>query len=166
VGNSPVITLPSTPAPTSSPTILLVEDDINTREGLGEYLEHQGYSVLSAENGKRALECLEATASVPVLILLDLVMPVMDGFAFISQISNHPKLASVPVIILTADLRGSQLRREPPENVKEVLSKPVNLRRMMELIRKYAQIQEPVTRGHTDQRQANRRSAANPSNLR
>jgi CheY-like chemotaxis protein len=119
-----------------SATILLVEDDSGAREALCEILNHEGYSVLPAENGMRALQSVEATGTTPALILLDLAMPVMDGVAFLSQIPDHAQLASVPVIVMSGDSRAL-LRAERPDNVREVLPKPIDVSRMMELVRKH-----------------------------
>jgi CheY-like chemotaxis protein len=118
-------------------TILIVEDDSGTREALGEILNHAGYSVLSAENGMSALESVEATGATPALILLDLAMPIMDGLAFLSHIPDHAQLASVPVIVMSGDSRAPLLRAERPDNVMEVLPKPIDVGRMMELVRKH-----------------------------
>jgi two-component system, chemotaxis family, chemotaxis protein CheY len=120
------------------PTILLVEDDRNAREALREILIHAGYSVLPAENGRRALESVEATGARPALILLDLAMPVMDGVAFLSRIPKHAQLAHVPVIVMSGDFRASRLRAERPDNVMEVLPKPIDVSRMMELVRRHS----------------------------
>jgi CheY-like chemotaxis protein len=118
-------------------TILLVEDDNGAREALREILNHAGYSVLSAENGMRALESVEAVGTRPALILLDLAMPVMDGVAFLEQIPQHAQLASVPVIVMSADSRASLIRAEQPDNVLDVLDKPIDVSRLMELVRKH-----------------------------
>jgi CheY-like chemotaxis protein len=93
--------------------------------------------VLSAENGMRALESVQAAATKPGLILLDLAMPVMDGVTFLSHIPQYAQLVDVPVIIMSADSRAARLPAELPEKVSEVLTKPINLRRMMELVRKH-----------------------------
>jgi DNA-binding NtrC family response regulator len=119
-------------------TILIVEDDNGTREALRAILDDAGYSVLSAENGLRAFESVEAAGATPALILLDLTMPVMDGMAFLSQIPAHAQLARVPVIVMSGDSRAPMLRYEGPDNVMEVLPKPIDVSRMMELIRKHS----------------------------
>ena len=119
-----------------SATILLVEDDSGAREALCEILNHAGYSVLPAENGMRALQSVEATGTTPALILLDLAMPVMDGVAFLSHIPDHAQLASVPVIVMSGDSRAL-LSAERPDNVREVLPKPIDVSRMMELVREH-----------------------------
>jgi CheY-like chemotaxis protein len=93
--------------------------------------------VLPAENGMRALESVEATGATPALILLDLAMPVMDGLSFLSQIPGHARLATVPVIVMSGDSRVPQLRAERPGNVMEVLAKPIDVARMMQLVRKH-----------------------------
>jgi CheY-like chemotaxis protein len=118
------------------PTILIVEDDNGTREALREILSNAGYSVVSAENGRHALESVTATKTTPTLILLDLAMPVMDGWAFLSRIPEYTQLASVPVIVMTGDSRAPQLPQRH-SNVTAVLSKPIDLSRMMELVGKH-----------------------------
>jgi CheY-like chemotaxis protein len=118
-------------------TILVVEDDSTAREALHEFLNYEGYSVLPAENGKRALESVEASGANPTLILLDLAMPVMDGAAFLSQVPKYARLASVPVIVMSGDSGAFRLRTERADNVMAVLAKPVDLRRMMELVRRH-----------------------------
>jgi CheY-like chemotaxis protein len=84
-----------------------------------------------------ALESVEASGVTPALILLDLAMPVMDGLAFLSQIPQHTQLASVPVIVMSGDSRAPILRVERPDNVMDVLPKPIDVSRMMELVRKH-----------------------------
>jgi CheY-like chemotaxis protein len=126
-------------------TILLVEDDNSAREALHEILNAAGYSVLSAENGKRALESVQTTAATPTLILLDLAMPVMDGMAFLSQVPRYTKLASVPVILMSGDSRVFRLDAEPTGNVRAVLAKPLNLGRMMELVKKHTTLARDFT---------------------
>jgi len=85
----------------------------------------------------RALESLEVTGATPELILLDLAMPIMDGVAFLSQIPRYAQLANVQVIVMSADSRAFRLRAERPDKVMEVLPKPIDLSRMMELIKKH-----------------------------
>jgi CheY-like chemotaxis protein len=123
-------------------TILIVEDDRHTREALHEILGDAGYSVLSAENGRHALESVAAANAAPALILLDLAMPVMDGMAFLSQIPAHTQLASVPVIVMTGDSRASELRAGRLHNVREVLPKPIDISRMLELVRKHTGLRD------------------------
>jgi signal transduction histidine kinase len=83
--------------------ILVVEDDVDLRESLIEVLRAQGYRAQGAENGARALAYLAACRIPPELILLDLMMPEMDGWRFRVEQKKRPTLATTPVIVLTAD---------------------------------------------------------------
>lgn len=83
-------------------TILVVEDDRGIRLNLQELLEEEGYRVTTAENGREALSRLRSEV-VPDLILLDLRMPVMDGWEFRTEQKNDPALASIPVLAVSAD---------------------------------------------------------------
>ncbi len=80
--------------------VLVVEDDPASREMLVRVLRKEGYLVTEAENGSVALERIAEKR--PELILLDLMMPVMDGFEFLSIIAAEPQLAGIPVIVITA----------------------------------------------------------------
>jgi len=81
--------------------ILIVEDDKDLRETLREALELEGYAAVSVENGRAALRHL-ANGAKPCLILLDLMMPVMDGYGFLAQRRLDPALLSIPLAIVTA----------------------------------------------------------------
>lgn len=80
--------------------ILVVEDDDDIRDGMTSILELEGYVVYAAENGKKALEMLETIN--PCLILLDLMMPVMDGWQFAELKKKNAKIAPVPLCIVSA----------------------------------------------------------------
>jgi signal transduction histidine kinase len=82
--------------------ILLVEDDRSVRDALQGILEEEGYGVMTAENGRRALEALHTTARLD-LIVLDLRMPVMDGWQFRAAQKNDLALAAIPVLAVSAD---------------------------------------------------------------
>jgi CheY-like chemotaxis protein/nitrogen-specific signal transduction histidine kinase len=81
-------------------SVLVVEDDAATREMLRRLLEKEGWQVTEAENGRVGLERLEKHA--PNVILLDLMMPEMDGFAFVEELQKGPLRRSIPVIVITA----------------------------------------------------------------
>jgi CheY-like chemotaxis protein/anti-sigma regulatory factor (Ser/Thr protein kinase) len=93
-------------------TILLVDDDATSRELMRRIVSKEGWSVIEAENGKVALEVL--SKSQPQIILLDLVMPEMNGFQFIEEFKKNPAWKQIPIIILT----GTALTREERENLK------------------------------------------------
>ena len=103
------------------PSILVVEDDEGAREALSDILREEGFDVRLAANGREALEQLEGGMR-PCVILLDLVMPVMDGWEFRQRQLRHEGLAPIPVVVLTATTGDG------PEAVpaSDVLRKPVD----------------------------------------
>jgi CheY-like chemotaxis protein len=105
-----------------SATVFIVEDDVDTREMLGRFLELEGYRVETAANGKLALERLE-TGVGPCVILLDLMMPVMDGWQFRQAQVRDATLADIPVIVVSAAGRD----RLEKIQADAYLSKPVDL---------------------------------------
>jgi CheY-like chemotaxis protein len=94
--------------------ILIVDDDPDTGEAMSELLAHQGFDVAVATDGQMALETLRSADTLPDVILLDLMMPVMNGWQFRRAQLDDPQLAAVPVIVLTAgwasDSQLSQLK--------------------------------------------------------
>ena len=112
--------------------ILLVDDDAPTAEALRELLEREGYAVTTAENGQIALEALKEDEF--SVILLDLMMPVMNGYEFREEQLRDPRLASIPVIVLTADgqarLKTAQLKTK--HIFQKPLSPPALLRAIVE----------------------------------
>jgi len=90
--------------------VLVVEDDSATRDMVMKILHKAGCQVIGAQNGVQALEMLAKQS--PDLILLDLMMPEMDGFEFVYQLRNHPEWVTIPVVVLTAkDLSQADLSR-------------------------------------------------------
>ncbi|MET0342215.1 MAG: response regulator [Polyangiales bacterium] len=83
-------------------TILLVEDDEDIREVIAEILRDAGYAVIEAENGQLALEALDNLREPPCLVLLDLMMPVMSGAELLRVLDETHRLASLPVIVVSA----------------------------------------------------------------
>ena len=88
--------------PGKGKTILLVEDDEIVRRAVQMVLEWEGYHVQCANNGQEALDALRSGHTLPCLILLDIMMPVLDGEQFRQEQLIDPRLASVPVIIVSA----------------------------------------------------------------
>ncbi|HXH84185.1 MAG TPA: GAF domain-containing protein, partial [Candidatus Tectomicrobia bacterium] len=80
--------------------VLVVDDDATLRELLRRTLEAEGYAVVEAENGRAALERLREVT--PGLVLLDLMMPEMDGFEFVAEMRRHAGWASIPIVVITA----------------------------------------------------------------
>jgi two-component system, chemotaxis family, chemotaxis protein CheY len=105
-------------------TILLVEDDHDVREALGETLRDHGYEVQTATDGQNALEVLRAGLR-PGLILLDLMMPRMSGSEFRTVQRADPDLAVFPVVLLSADARMEE--KAQGLKVDGAIRKPIDL---------------------------------------
>jgi CheY-like chemotaxis protein len=101
---------------------LIVEDDVDTREMLEQFLAIEGFHVETAENGQRALERLGAGVGACV-ILLDLMMPVMDGWQFREEQVRRAELADIPVIVVSAAGRDRIDRIQ----ADAYISKPIDL---------------------------------------
>ena len=83
-------------------SVLVVEDDADTRDTLAEVLQEDGFAVLTASNGREAFEVLQTASAKPSVILLDMTMPVMDGWEFRKAQRSDPGLASIPVAVFSA----------------------------------------------------------------
>jgi CheY-like chemotaxis protein len=125
------------PAVAPNPRILLVEDDPALRATLAEVLEERGYDVDTAGNGRQALDALDRTPT-PNAILLDLAMPVMDGWAFRTAQQSDPRLARIPTIVLSASIHTDGRRFEGPEPAA-ALAKPFDLSRLLDALRRCCQ---------------------------
>lgn len=104
--------------------ILIVDDDRDIREALGEALEDQGWLPLAAPSGPAALQVLREHVLLPDVVLVDLMMPVMDGYDFVDAVRDDPRLARVPIIVVTAS-HGVDRARLGTETY--VMTKPVGL---------------------------------------
>ena len=104
--------------------ILLVEDDHDIRASFSDALEDEGHAVIGAKDGLDALERLNMGLR-PNLILLDLMMPRMDGPQFHAELSKVPEWSAIPIIIMTAD--GRARSRAAALGVKTYLAKPIML---------------------------------------
>ncbi|MCK6546289.1 response regulator [Myxococcota bacterium] len=115
--------------------VLVVDDDDDIRESLLEVLGEQGFAVIGAKHGGAALEYLQQRESPPCLILLDLMMPVMDGAAFRARQLEEPALATVPVVVMAAyadaDKKSEELQ---PAGI---LRKPLHLKTLIETIERF-----------------------------
>ncbi len=118
------------------PPVLVVDDDRAIREAMKALLELAGYNVAAAADGEDALRVLHHGLE-PCLILLDLMMPRMDGFEFRRRQMEDAKLADIPVVVYSGhyDAKSSAARL----GVTEYLQKPVDVRRMLDLVEHYCQ---------------------------
>ncbi len=113
--------------------ILLVEDDHALRETIADVLADEGVEVACACNGREALDKL-GQGPAPDLIVLDLMMPVMDGWAFREAQRKCPDLARIPMVVLSASFPADNPRIRSLE-AEAVLSKPVGIERLIGAVR-------------------------------
>jgi CheY-like chemotaxis protein len=124
-----------TALPSSCCEVLVVEDDFAVRETLGELLQEEGFVVFQASNGLEALAHLRGLVIAPRLILLDLMMPVMDGWQFRAEMTRDPQLSRIPVVVMSADMALEQKVRGLA--VDGVLPKPVALDQLLETVHRF-----------------------------
>ncbi|WP_437511764.1 response regulator [Sorangium sp. So ce1099] len=113
--------------------ILVVDDDPDIRETLAELLQEEGYAVSSAAHGGEAL-CALRTDPRPGLILLDLMMPIMDGWQFRAEQKKDPELASIPVVIISATGRDEFVSSL---GAAQFLKKPINLEQLLAAVEQH-----------------------------
>jgi CheY-like chemotaxis protein len=111
--------------------ILIVDDDADIRDSLQDFFEDQGFAVVTAKDGGDALERL-AQGDPPRVVILDLLMPVLNGGQVYAHMRADPRLADVPVIVSTSDPSRA------PSGV-EVIKKPLNLDRLLRAVRGHCQ---------------------------
>ena len=116
-------------------SVLIVDDDRDVRETLVEVLEEQGLIVASASNGAEALDYLREAIDLPNLILLDLMMPVMDGRQFRGEQLKVERLRSVPVWVMTA--AGAFYSQDGLSAIAGSIRKPVHLVELLDLVGRY-----------------------------
>jgi len=114
-------------------TVLVAEDDLGTRLSVSDYLELQGYGVVTAENGQKALETVKQYQ--PHLIVTDIAMPLLDGFEFIRQVRRQPAFRLLPVIFLTARNNTEERIRGYQVGCDAYLPKPFELAELGAVVR-------------------------------
>src|SRR5262249_18568962 len=112
--------------------ILVVDDDADIRDTLAQVLEDEGYLVDCAANGLEALRHLRGTSPVPALILLDLMMPVMNGWQFNAERVKDPDLAKIPVLVVSA--AGDARERAASITAEKIIQKPIRLEDLLSAI--------------------------------
>jgi CheY-like chemotaxis protein len=110
--------------------LLVVDDDEDIREALHELLALEGYAVSTARHGREALDMLRGGLT-PSVILLDIMMPVMNGYEFLEERRDDPQLAQVPVIVMSAGVPRVT-------GVEVVLQKPLDLPRLLAQLGSYS----------------------------
>ena len=115
-------------------TVLLVDDDVRNVFALAPHLEQKGVIVLKAYDGKKALKKLEEHPNVN-LILMDIMMPEMDGYEAIQEIRKQPQFQDVPIIALTAKAMPQDREKCLKLGANDYLSKPIDINKLLSLLR-------------------------------
>jgi CheY-like chemotaxis protein len=116
-------------------TVLIIEDDEAIRETLAELLQMEQFEIMLATNGEDGLNMLRQEKK-PDVILLDLMMPIKDGFQFRAEQMNDPGIASIPVIVMSADAQIQQ--KADRIGGVEFLRKPPDLEEVIETVQRLA----------------------------
>ena len=116
--------------------VLIVDDEPGIRDSLAELFEDEGYTTLTAADGGEAMDVL-AGKELPCVVILDLLMPVMNGNEVYARMQTDPRLAGVPVIITTSDpsLAPSGLL---------IMKKPINVKRLLATVSQHCQRRAPL----------------------
>ena len=115
--------------------VLIIDDDAGIRQLVALYLGHKGVASAAAANGQEALDQLQNAAASPDFILLDLMMPVMDGASFRQAQRANPRLASIPVVVMSA---AENLEAQAPALTADAyLPKPIDFDSLAALIERY-----------------------------
>jgi CheY-like chemotaxis protein len=114
--------------------LLVVDDDADLREAISDVLRDAGYEVITANNGRHALEVLGKSDPLPGLVLLDMMMPVLDGAGFLGEVRVHARFSQVPVVVFSASARP---------NLQELgargwVRKPVDLDVLLQVVQQHA----------------------------
>ena len=121
--------------PTYKPMVLVVEDDKSLRDLLKKRLKELDVEYIEAENGKQALELLEN--HLPRLIILDLIMPGIDGFKVLEHVRNNPKTKSIPVMVITVDKNIETRNRIFQLGAEDFTTKPFELEDLIPRVRRF-----------------------------
>ena len=141
-GRSPMKHAPPLPArPTATPdphvdgsTILVVDDEVDMRDSLTQILTGEGYQVRTAGNGEEALGCLQRMERRPALILLDLVMPGMDGWRFLAERARDARLSAIPVILISGQADAHALEKE--FHLAGCIEKPIEIANLIRALQR------------------------------
>jgi len=127
----------SVPASHRESTIVVVDDDVAIREAVREVLHEEGYRTVVAANGEEALRLLRSSSERPRLILLDLMMPVMDGWKFLLGIDKDAALRRIPVALMSAHPSVQRAFERDDEKygfTRLLLPKPLDLPRLVSIV--------------------------------
>ena len=115
--------------------VLIVDDEPFNVDYLEQRLEDLDYQIITAADGQEALDKIKSNQ--PDLILLDLMMPVLDGFAVLSEVKADPGLRDIPVIIISADHDSKSIVRGIKQGADDYLTKPVNADLLVKKVKEF-----------------------------
>lgn len=118
------------------PSVLVIEDDLHIAQVLNFMLERQGYQVTHAGDGRAAAQHI-ASAKVPDLVLLDVMLPYVDGFELLAQIRARAEWATVPVLMLTAKNSERDCARALAAGANDFIIKPFQPLELLARLRSY-----------------------------
>ena len=116
------------------PIILVVDDQVDLRDAIAVLLEAEGYDVVDASNGDEALKYLSSAAGHVAAIVLDLAMPVMDGWQFLAERQKQPALKDIPTIVVTGVSNAKRRQEELGDIV--VFTKPFHFDELIRELRR------------------------------
>ena len=117
------------------PKVLIVDDEPFNVDYLEQILEDANCQLITASNGKEALDKIQSEQ--PDLILLDLMMPILDGFAVLAQVKADLVLRDIPVIIISAEHDSKSVVKGIKQGAEDYLTKPVNAELLMKKLKEY-----------------------------
>jgi CheY-like chemotaxis protein len=129
-----IATLHDGDAPLEGRKVLLVDDDIRNIFALNSLLERHHMHVISASNGQEAIQILESTEDLS-LVLMDVMMPEMDGYETMRRIRSNPRLRQLPIIAVTAKAMKGDREKCLDAGASDYVAKPVNTEQLLGLVR-------------------------------
>jgi len=117
------------------PKVLIVDDELFNLDYLEQALADSNYQIITASNGQEALDKIQSEQ--PDLILLDLMMPVLDGFAVLAHIKADQVLRDIPVIIISAEHDSKSVVKGIKQGSEDYLTKPVNADLLVKKVKEY-----------------------------
>jgi CheY-like chemotaxis protein len=118
----------------TTPSILIIEDNDLAREGLATILREEGYGPTLLANGRQALDYLRC-GNRPDLILLDMLLPVLDGWKFLDELEHWSKPVNAPIVVMTGTILTPEWAAQ--RGCAGFLRKPIEAGRLMEVVKRF-----------------------------
>lgn len=142
--------------------ILLIEDDVTVRENTAELLELSNYDVITASNGKNGIE--KAKQTLPDIIVCDIMMPEIDGYGVLQELSKHPETINIPFIFLSAKTEHKDIRKGMDLGADDYLTKPFEEEDLLSAIEsRLAKVE--ILKSHQQKKEVSGTSDGNLKNL-